>query len=193
MRASDPALHKYLNRNRSGSQGTASTDNKSQNGTTFASAGPSHGDDISALTSGSVTPRKLRPSASAAQLRTGVGSSSSAQITQSDGRNRSGTNSSTTRVPISTLPSLTRSSSVSKSLRSKASVDRLASDGTESYTGPPSQYAQFPEPPMPADQPTPTNGRRKAFHLLGKPLQTFDSSSNSSHRRGMSSASLRGS
>ncbi|KAF8914023.1 hypothetical protein CPB84DRAFT_1832824 [Gymnopilus junonius] len=183
------AMEKYLNRNRSGSQGTASTDNKSQSGSFFASAGPSsHGDDIGAL-SGTMTPRKLRPSASAAQLRTTHGSSSSggSNITQSDSRNRSGTSSSASRGAISALPSLARSSSTSKSLRSIASADRLAFEDAESYTGPPSH-------PITAEEhPTPTNGRRKAFHILAKPLQTFDSSAGTSHRRGMSSASVRGS
>jgi len=184
-------MEKYLNRNRSGSQGTASTDNKSQNGSQFAGGGPSsHYDDV---TSGTMTPRKLRPSASAAQLRTTQGGQGSS-ITQTDSRNRSGTSSSASRGPISTLPLLARSSSTSKSLRSIASADRLTFEDSESYTGPPSQYARFPEPPIAAENhATPTNGRRKAFHILGKPLQTFDTSASSSHRRGMSSASIRGS
>lgn len=194
------AMEKYLNRNRSGSQGTASTDTKSQNGSHFASAGPSsNGDDITALMSGTITPRKLRPSVSAAQLRTTQiqSSSGSGNVTphhESISRNRSGTSPSTTRNGTSPLPLLARSSSTSKSLRSIGSVDRLSFDDMESYTGPPSQYARFPGPPvMTGDQSTPTNGRRKAFNILSKPLQTFENSSTSSHRRGMSTNSARGS
>lgn len=194
------AMEKYLNRNRSGSQGTASTDTKSQNESHFASAGPSsNGDDITALMSGTITPRKLRPSVSAAQLRTTQiqNSSGSGNVTpqhESVSRNRSGTSPSTTRNATSPLPLLARSSSTSKSLRSIGSVDRLSFDDTESFTGPPSQYAQFPGPPfMTGDQSTPTNGRRKAFNLLSKPLQTFENPSTSSHRRGISTNSARGS
>ncbi|KAF9476483.1 ankyrin [Pholiota conissans] len=194
------AMEKYMNRNRSGSQGTASTDTKSINGTTFASAGPSsNGDDITALMSGTITPRRLRPSVSAAQLRTQVTSSSTpGSVTpQPETRLRSGTSPSNIRgVPS---PLLERSSSISKSLRSIASVDRMSFDDSESYIGPPSQYAQFPEPPQgngfngDSANTTPTNGRRKAFHILSKPMQTFDTSSSSSHRRGMSATSARGS
>ncbi|PPQ83294.1 hypothetical protein CVT25_004033 [Psilocybe cyanescens] len=193
------AMEKYLNRNRSGSQGTASTDNKSQNGSHFASAGPSaNGDDITALMSGSITPRKLRPSASAAQLRTTQSSSSASSgstIPQPDNRNRSGTGPSNNRAGTSPFPSLARSSSMSKSLRSIASADRISFDDSESYAGPSSQYALFPEPPaVPEDQSTPTNGRRKAFHILAKPLQSFETTTSSNgHRRGMSSTSVRGS
>ncbi|KAF8205099.1 ankyrin repeat-containing domain protein [Pholiota molesta] len=195
------AMEKYMNRNRSGSQGTASTDTKSINGSHFASAGPSsNGDDITALMSGTITPRRLRPSVSAAQLRTQISNSSTtgSVIPQPETRLRSGTSPSNVRgVPS---PLLTRSSSTSKSLRSIASVDRMSfDDSTESYVGPPSQYAQFPEPPpvngANADSvnTTPTNGRRKAFHILSKPLQTFEASASSSHRRGMSATSARGS
>jgi len=194
------AMEKYLNRNRSGSQGTASTDTKSQNGSHFTSAGPSsNGDDITALMSGTITPRKLRPSVSAAQLRTTQiqSSSGSGNVTpkhESISRNRSGTSPSTTRNATSPLPLLARSTSTSKSLRSMGSVDRLSFDDMASYTGPPSQFAQFPEPPvMAGDQSTPTNGRRKAFNILSKPLQSFENSSTLSHRRGMSTNSARGS
>jgi hypothetical protein len=193
------AMEKYLNRNRSGSQGTASTsDNKSQNGAHFASAGPSaNGDDITGLISGSVTPRKqLRPSVSAAQLRTATLPNSSNPVgvkPQAETRLRSGTNPSNGWSEALPLPILARSSSTSKSLRSIGSVDRLAFDDTESYTGPPSQYAQFPEPPS-SDNPntTPTNGKRKGFNILSKPLHSFETSA-AGHRRGMSTTSQRGS
>ncbi|KAJ3517964.1 hypothetical protein NLJ89_g146 [Agrocybe chaxingu] len=192
------AMEKYLNRNRSGSQGTASTDNKSQNGSHFASAGPSaNGDDITALMSGSITPRRLRPSVSAAQLRTAYNSSPSSSgnvLPHPEPRSRSGTNPSAGRGAPSPLPQLTRSSSTSKSLRSIASADRLSFDDSESYAGPSSQYAKFPEPPVvPEEHSTPTaNGRRKAFHILAA-LQGLEPQIGTGHRRGMSSTSLRGS
>jgi len=188
------AMEKYMRRTRSGSQGTASTDNRSQNGSTPSSAGPSaDGDDISSLShltpSGSVTPRRLRPSMSAAQLRTTAEPPSIvATATQSENRNRSGTN---PTAPRPSLPMLSRSSStsISRSLISPESVF----EESESYTGPPSQYAQFPEPPLaPEDTSTPV-GRRLAFHLLSKPLPGIDINGSSSHRRGMSAtASVRG-
>lgn len=187
------AMEKYMRRNRSGSQGTSSTDNKSQNGSSFSSAGPSaDGDDISSLShltpSGSVTPRRLRPSMSAAQLRTTAEPLSIvANTAQSENRNRSGTNPTASRP---SLPMLSRSSSTSNShpLMSPESVF----EESESYTGPPSQYAQFPEPPLAAeDNSTPVAGRRLAFHILSKPLPDINGSS--SHRRGMSAtASVRG-
>ncbi|KAF8165227.1 ankyrin repeat-containing domain protein [Crassisporium funariophilum] len=193
------AMEKYLQRNRSGSQGTSSTDTKSQNDVNFSSAGPSsNGDDITALMSGTITPRRLRPSVSAAQLRTTQPSatpSSGSGPPQVDGRNRSGTSPTTSRGAISPLPELSRSPSTSKSLRSIASVDRLNFDESEMYFGPPSQYAHFPEPPsLREESSTPTaNGRRKGFHILSKPLQSFETSGGSSHRRGLSAASVRGS
>ena len=181
------AMEKYLLRNRSGSQGTSSTDTKSQNGSTFTSAGPSaNGDDITALISGSVTPRRLRPSMSAAQLRTTQTSSTSGSgknIPQVDTRTGSSTSptASTTRGAVSPIPLLTRSSSMTKSLRSIASADRLSFDEAEKYSGPPSVSARIPS----------TNGRRKGFHILSKPLPSFETSTGASHRRKTSATSTR--
>ncbi|KAJ6598925.1 ankyrin repeat-containing domain protein [Mycena vulgaris] len=187
------AREKYLNRNRSGSQGTSSTDNKSQNGSFYSSAGPSaSGDDVSSLTrlgaSGSVTPRRLRPSMSAAQLRTNPEALNiiTSIPSSSESRSRSGTN---PTAPRPTLPLLSRSSSISTSPRASSSAaDRRIFEESGNYTGPPSQYAQFPEPPLlaPDDSSTPTAGRRIAFHLLTKPLPSTDPPH---HRRGMSAAS----
>jgi hypothetical protein len=196
------AMEKYMRRNRSGSQGTSSTDNRSQNGSNYSSAGPSaNGDDITSLNpipiSGSTTPRRLRPSMSAAQLRTKQDPpavpSNGVVHAQPENRHRSGTNP-TTRPSPSPLPLLTRSSSISTSPRPIVSVtaDRSSFEDNESYIGPPSQYAQFPDPPTSnEDSSTPTAGRRKAFHLLTKPPPTLDSAG-SSHRRGMSATSVRG-
>ncbi|PPQ99068.1 hypothetical protein CVT24_003628 [Panaeolus cyanescens] len=197
------AMEKYLNRNRSGSQGTASTENKSQNGSQMAGIGAlSNDDDLRELMSGTITPRKLRPSLSAAQLRTQASNSSTNGAYPAEMKSRSGTSPTASRGVTSPPPMLGRSSSTSKSLRPMASADQLTYDESGGYTGPPSQYAKFPEPPlMIEDQSTPTasttqtqhHSRRKALQqILSKPLQSFESSS-SSHRRGMSAASVRGS
>ncbi|KAG2154915.1 ankyrin repeat-containing domain protein [Suillus bovinus] len=146
-------IEKYMRRNRSGSAGTASTDNKSQNGNNFTSAGPSaNGDDITALASlaitGSTAPRRsLRPSFSAAQLRT-TPSPLAAQTQNSQAealRNRSGTNPSSARpaqTTLSPIPVLTRASSSDTSQHEEKLME-----GSETFTGPPTLYAQFPEPP----------------------------------------------
>jgi hypothetical protein len=163
------AREKYMLRNRSGS---SSTDNKSQSGTTHPNALATH-DRLSRdrLHSGSVTPRRLRPSVSAAQLR-------SRHDSPAPGiRTRAGTN------PLGSTQ-LTRSSSINYSSFVPAG------DG-ESYHGPPSQYARFPEPPpIQEDSTTPTTARRKAFQILSKPSPALDQSSN--HRRGISATSTRG-
>ncbi|KAJ7498782.1 ankyrin repeat-containing domain protein [Mycena latifolia] len=185
------AREKYLNRNRSGSQGTSSTDNKSQNGS-FYSSGPVDGDSVSSLTrlgaSGSVTPRRLRPSMSAAQLRTTPEALNIiTTLPSSENRTRSGTN---PTAPRPTLPQLARSSSISTSPRGIHSADGSIFEESGNYTGPPSQYAQFPEPPLlaPDDSSTPTAGRRLAFHLLSKSPPSTDPPQ---HRRGMSATSVR--
>lgn len=198
------AMEKYMMRNRSGSQGTSSTDNKSQNGS-FSSVGPSsNGADVASGShlplSGATTPRRLRPSISASQLRSTPDSPSPAinshsPIQTDPTRNRSGTNPTSPRPPI--YPHLTRSSSISNTApRPSFNSDYSLSEESESYTGPPSQYAQFPEPPVAVEEsstPTTTAGRRKAYHpsnvktLPG--IDVFAASVN--HRRGMSSASVR--
>ncbi|KAG6854845.1 hypothetical protein C0991_012035 [Blastosporella zonata] len=188
------AREKYMLRNRSGSQGTSSTDNRSQNGSLFASAGPSaNGDNITALNSvsnGTSTPRRLRPSVSAAQLSMiyqGTPHTTSHTIhTQPETRHRAGTGSSS-RPSLSSQPLLTRSSPPSTSPPPLASVIGQR----KSYMGPPSQYAQFPEPPLLSEETsTPVAQRRKAFHILSKPLPPIDASV--SHRRGISANSVRG-
>ncbi|KAJ7283902.1 ankyrin repeat-containing domain protein [Mycena rebaudengoi] len=185
------AREKYMNaRTRSGS---SSTDNKSANGSFFSSAGPSaDGDDISSLAhvaSGTVTPRRLRPSASAAQLRTNPEALNiiTSLPSASEHRSRSGTN---PTAPRPTLP-LSRSSSISTtSPQTLRSPDQPLDEARNHYIGPPAQYAQFPEPPLvaPDDSSTPTAGRRLAFHLLTKAPPAADLHQ---HRRGMSATSVR--
>ncbi|KAL1755311.1 hypothetical protein FB107DRAFT_262577 [Schizophyllum commune] len=206
------AMEKYLNRNRSGSNGTASTDAprsyQSSNGLSVTS---DHLPPISQLSLGGPhTPRRLRPSMSAAQLRS---PRSELAPTSNENRNRSGTSPSQVRpVAVAATPShaLTRSSSTSNSLRGPfrpagGSVYEEPETYSETYTGPSIQYAQFPEPPLtPEDNATPTiasttlntattNSRRHALHnILTKPLASLDRLENASHRRGMSASSLRG-
>ncbi|KAG7096810.1 hypothetical protein E1B28_004218 [Marasmius oreades] len=176
------AMEKYMRRNRSES---SSTDNKSANGS-FVSVPSANGDVVSSLaivpTSGSSTPRRLRSSISASQLR------SQAELPES--RSRSGTNPTSSRPHL--IPhhqTLARSPSSSISLRSKHSFDY---EGPGSYTGPPSQYAQFPEPPLPSeDINTPTVGRRMAFGPISKPSLDMLTPGSASHRRGLSAASFR--
>ncbi|KAI3612356.1 hypothetical protein WG66_012220 [Moniliophthora roreri] len=186
------AMEKYMRRNRSES---SSTDNRSANGS-FTSAPSANGDNISSLgvfpTSGSTTPRRLRPSISASQLR-------SQEVELPESRTRSGTNPTSSRPNVSAYqmsnytPTLPRSPSSTKSLRILNSNGH-GEDISESYTGPPSQYAQFPEPPLPAEDnstPTATVGRRMGFHNpITKPLDSL--ATNHGHRRGLSAASFRG-
>jgi hypothetical protein len=184
------AREKYMQRNRSGSAGTASnsTDAKSQNGSNsnFISTGPSSNeDDISALQSfgGTAPRRRLRPSMSAAQLRAST-DTSLASSQPSDSRTRSGTNPSTSRpMPISPIPFLIRSSSTSP--RSAAFRNAEVFEEPENFTGPPSQYARFPDPPEEVGSHTPT--RRLGFNILTKSLSGFDPpGSPRAHRRGSS-------
>ncbi|KAF7776024.1 hypothetical protein Agabi119p4_4417 [Agaricus bisporus var. burnettii] len=165
------ARGKYMLRNRSGS---SSTDNKSQSGSAFSNALAIHDElptSSDRLHSGSMTPRRLRPSASAAQLR-------SRHDSPAPGiRTRAGTN------PMASTQ-LTRLSSITNS-------PFVPGRDAETYHGPPSQYARFPEPPpIQEDSSTPTAARRKAFQILSKPLPPVDHSSN--HRRGMSATAVRG-
>ena len=184
------AMEKYLLRNRSGSH-TSSTDNKSQTGSNYSSGGPSrNGDSISPLNyilpSGASTPRKLRSSVSAAQLRTpgdSVGALSPRTIqVQPESRHRAGTG------PTSRP---THSSVFNKTPSISTSPQQDVLQESESYIGPPSQYAQFPDPPE-IHATAQTASRRKGFHLISKPLPTLDQHTNSVHRRGMSVTSARG-
>jgi uncharacterized protein len=188
------AMEKYMQRNRSGS---SSTDNRSQNGSAYSSTGPSaYGDDLGVLNhkSGATTPRRLRPSASAAQLRTIPDSDSPPNLrflakAQSEQRHRAGTTPTQTTRPFG----LTRSSSNSTS---PLSLEEFTEEPNQSYAGPSSQYAQFPEPPEYDDtgSGTPTNttaNRRKGFHILSKPLPGLEQHLNPNHRRGTSATSVR--
>ncbi|KIJ70081.1 hypothetical protein HYDPIDRAFT_104756 [Hydnomerulius pinastri MD-312] len=204
-------MEKYMRRNRSGSGGTSSTDNKSQAGPNFTSAGPSaNGDDITALASlaitGSTTPRRrLRPSFSAAQLRTSPSPIPvPSQSSQGDAsRNRAGTNpgsarpGQTSQSSLSPTPILTRASS-----SDNPRFDERLAEEPENYTGPPTQYAHFPEPPRKqgvrgaSSSTAAAITRRLPFNLLSKPTPPPPPAEPphglSSHRRGSSTTSIRG-
>ncbi|KAI9001098.1 hypothetical protein BD414DRAFT_473582 [Trametes punicea] len=208
------AMEKYKMRQRSGSATTASTDSPSQNESVSPPPAPppKDKDDLSALTSlvtvGSVAPRRrLRPSASAAQLRTTpqpltIPSSTSSQ----EPRSRSGTSpamlkpSSTASPPSTTdasaLPTPTQNSTSRPAVGRSGSSQQSGSD--KSYTGPPSEYARFPPPPTTTltEEPersatpttvTPTHSRRLPFNLLSSHKNSLDQHvSNGSHRRNAS-------
>ncbi|KAH7887636.1 ankyrin repeat-containing domain protein [Phlebopus sp. FC_14] len=197
-------IEKYMRRNRSGSAGTSSTDNKSPAGLTFTSAGPSaNGDDITALASlgitGSTTARRrLRPSFSAAQLRTPSPIPIASQSLYGDtSRNRAGTNPSNLHPgPASLSPTqvLTRASSSDTSR-----YDEKLAEEPESYTGPSTQYAHFPEPPRKQLRSASSStaaaiSRRLPFNLLSKPTPPPppELPYNHNHQRGSSTASIRG-
>ena len=206
-------MEKYLRRNRSGS---ASTDIKSQTSNP-SSAGPSaNGDDIANLPlSGSVAPRRrLRPSASAAQLRTPKPPPGTVAIAEGV-RSRAGTNPSAIRAnpptfspPSGALP-LPPSANSRAPSRNKMTAHGTLTEEPQTFTGPPSQYATFPEPPPPVEtlisngapaggnaqlsaSTTPTASRRLPFHhILSKPTQQSSVDHSAGHRRGSSSHSLR--
>ncbi|THH12538.1 hypothetical protein EW146_g7600 [Bondarzewia mesenterica] len=208
MREQDAnAMEKYMRRNRSGS---ASTDVKSQSSNP-SSAGPSaNGDDISSLPLTSAVPsrRRLRTSMSASQLRTTpkppfIVTTNSSRDTS---RTRAGTNPNVLRKsPSSSLsPPSDRTAfppSPNRPLPIRGSSHN-AMKGQESYTGPSSAYAQFPEPPKEPEvgntsstsstNVTVTPTRRLPFHLLSKPLPSIDHlHASNAHRRGASIPSLR--
>ncbi|KAI9066741.1 ankyrin [Trametes sanguinea] len=209
------AMEKYKMRQRSGSATTASTDSPSQNESVSPSPPappPKDTDDLAALTSlvtvGSVAPRRrLRPSASAAQLRTTpqpltIPSNSLSQ----EPRSRSGTSpamlkpssnaSGSSSSDPSALPTPTQNSTSRPPMGRSGSSQQSMSD--KNYTGPPSEYARFPPPPMTeeperaatpttATAPTPTHSRRLPFNLLSSHKNSLDQHvSGGSHRRNAS-------
>ncbi|KAF9653395.1 ankyrin [Thelephora ganbajun] len=151
------AMEKYKRRNRSGSAGTTSTDAPSQT----ESIGNLNGADreevvppMNSLVNGSVRPRRLlRPSASAAQLRSnGSGLGLVSKSSQEMLRSRSGMG------PLEIPPSGSNSSpNVTTPTRQKPGISTRTSSGHTAggmaddredgdYTGPSELYAQFPPP-----------------------------------------------
>ena len=205
------AMAEYKKRHRSGST-SFSVDNKMNPTAPQPMEGnmPSNGAASVSQSVGSwigipqLASRRLRPSASAAQLRgdtlPGVTSPD-----QQVARGRSGTDPSTVKGDAGAQGSpeveghRRVSESKSASRRYGMSPGRLGE--VEDYTGPSSDYAIFPPPP---DKPPTANmskpglpsARRAALALLSKPLSNIDSIGNSSgqksHRRGISTSELKG-
>lgn len=197
-------MEKYMRRNRSGSAGTSSTDNKSQAGPTFGSGGPSaSGDELDGISSlaitGTTAPRRLlRPSFSAAQLRTSPSPVPiPTQPGQSDAfRNRAGTNPSSARPgqpSLSPTPIVCRASS-----SDYPRYEEKLAEEPEIYAGPSTQYAHFPEPPRKSNRGASSSAaaaitRRLPFNLLSKPPPPPPPEHrHSGHRRGSSTTSIRG-
>ncbi|KAI0375549.1 ankyrin [Pilatotrama ljubarskyi] len=206
------AMEKYKMRQRSGSATTASTDSPSQNESVSPPPAPppKDKDDISALSSlvtvGSVAPRRrLRPSASAAQLRTTPQTLTIPTNTASqEPRSRSGTSPAMLKPSSATSPSSTTDPSAlatpTQNSTSRPSMGRSGSSQPavpeKDYTGPPSEYARFPPPPLteeperaatPTTATAPTHSRRLPFNLLSSHKNSLDQHvSNGSHRRNAS-------
>lgn len=195
-------MEKYMRRNRSGSAGTSSTDNRSLAGPTFGSAGPSaSGDELDGISSlgitGTTAPRRLlRPSFSAAQLRTSPSPIPTPPAQGDTSRSRAGTNPSSARPG---QPSLSPTPMVSRASSSDCPryEERLAEE-SEMYIGPSAQYAHFPEPPRRSSRNASSSAaaaitRRLPFNLLSKPAPPLPPEhGQSGHRRGSSTTSIRG-
>ena len=164
------AMEKYKRRNRSGSAGTTSTDTPSQT----ESIGHLNGVDreevvppMNSLVNGSVQPRRsLRPSASAAQLRSnGSGFGLVSRSSQEMLRSRSGTN--PIEIPPSgstssfstinenhhvnggsnlTTPTRQKPGASTRTLSGHTAGGTADERGDGDYTGPSELYAQFPPP-----------------------------------------------
>ncbi|KAF7966010.1 hypothetical protein HWV62_40491 [Athelia sp. TMB] len=219
------AIQKYMQRNRSGSQ---STDSKSQNGSLFSvpSAAAAIADDLASIasngaTSGTATPRRaLRPSVSAAQLRSYV----SLQVPSPSSPNppaqtptptalsfginlpepfRTRTTPSASRTPSATPLALTRSASTKSTARG-ARIDERDEDfafGPESPV-----FARFGDSPGSVGSSPPSvnghgagggsttstpTGRRLPFNLLSKTLMSSPDREPSAHRRGVPATASR--
>ncbi|TCD60189.1 hypothetical protein EIP91_010603 [Steccherinum ochraceum] len=206
------AIEKYKNRQRSGSGATVSTDAASQNGSyqSLTNGVPKQTeDDIAALTSlatiGSVAPRRnLRPSASAAQLRSPTTSTMSTSNTQPSTqemlRNRSGTGPAT--MGPTPLP-LTSQSPPEAGLSATPTQTPTLRQGKGYFTGPPTDYARFPPPPPKSATPreqvepprpnptTPTTPRRLPFTNLLSSHHKHNSEHAGSHKRNSSLGAAR--
>lgn len=187
------AMAKYNMRNRSES---ASTDNMSVKG--FAKLEVNDADSVSSLpASGSSTPRKiLRPSFSAAQLRSSPQTPSiiTTSPSQTDSaRSRAGFPSGGSRFsPTSIVSHAFGNRSNSSNYNRKDIRTPFEPEGSpENFTGPSSNFAQFPDPPWFTESSSGSNPsastssvRRLPFNLLSK--VHAEPTSLASHRRGSS-------
>lgn len=209
------AIAEYKKRNRSGSTGTTSTDTKSPNAATqptYASMSDMMSPPLrNLLGTAPTTSRRLRPSASAAQLReTTVTPVNVAPPMDQTHRLRAGTNPSAPRpYPTHGIPTTESNNSVAHPVQNSRNGDSRPSarrgatvpsrpDDVGDYTGPSSNFAIFPEPPDPrlagptTTTPTSKSSRRAGFAILSKPATSNDNSSTSGrHRRGTSSSDVR--
>lgn len=214
------AMEKYKLRQRSGSATTASTaDSPLQNGTVFNSSmpPPDEDDDLAALhslvTVGSVAPRRrLRPSASATQLRSNSHNELASPATpnsQDPSRNRSGTSPAMLKQQSSPARHTPSHSETLPLTPTQNSVRPHAIRGgpawetdpqRDMYMGPPSEYARFPPPPVPPKEPpekqttptttTPTSHtRRLPFNILSSHKHS-DHNANPNHKRNISMSSI---
>ncbi|CCL99451.1 uncharacterized protein FIBRA_01469 [Fibroporia radiculosa] len=200
------AMEKYKLRQRSGSATTTSTDTQSQNG---SPAGVPSGSDKqinSLVTVGSVAPRRrLRPSASAAQLRSSplppVPLQNISPSQQDMLRNRSGTSPATMKhitPPMSPSPiseSITSSTPTQSTARPRLRRrdEFLSNDSTKDLVSPSipemAERTRTPTAITPPTPPatTPSYSRRLPFNLLSSHKQSLDSHvSAGSHRRNAS-------
>ena len=208
------AMEKYKMRQRSGSATTASTDSPSQHESVSPPPAPppkDEDDEISALSSlvtvGSVAPRRrLRPSASAAQLRSNPQPLTIPSSSSQEPRTRSGTSPAMLKPTPTTvsspsgessaLPTPTQNSAAPRPSMSRAGGSQPILPEKD-FTGPPSEYARFPPPPPMTEEPervttpttatAPTHSRRLPFNLLSSHKNSLDSHvPGSSHRRNAS-------
>ncbi|KAI0796751.1 ankyrin repeat-containing domain protein [Abortiporus biennis] len=209
------AMEKYKLRQRSGSGTTMSTDVQSQHSSNAQSqhmptSPPMTEDDLtldSLVTVGSVAPRRrLRPSASAAQLRSNTSTHSSSQtviVSKNDTiRTRSGTNPTTLTQqssPVTSSPPDSTLLSTPTQSTARSPLNRTGSK--ERYVGPPSDYARFPPPPAAQKEPPerantnppsqPTSTRRLPFNLLSSHHKnSSDHHGSNVHKRNASVHSL---
>lgn len=192
------AIEKYKRRNRSGSSGTTSTDAPSQtelighlNGADREEVIP----PMNSLVNGSVPPRKLlRPSASAAQLRSNAsGFGLVSKGSQEMLRSRSGTNpmdiypngSNSSFPTINGNHQINGSSNATTPTRPRAGASvRTLSGGMANdeddgdYRGPSELYAQFPPPAPTPRMPPPTRTDRNGRGPAGTTPSTM-----ASHRK----------
>ncbi|KAI5123443.1 hypothetical protein M0805_006148 [Coniferiporia weirii] len=214
------AIAEYKKRNRSGSAGTQTSDSRSTtngistlptiNGSTSHLPLTTTTSSTQAL---SLAKRRLRPSVSAAQLRSSppyipLGMAS---IDLQTPRNRSGTTPTASRPnqfsPLEeTFPAIGSPLAGARTIERRHSARRAGTvpirppNDAGNYTGPPSDYAVFPEPPADIRNPEPiphpssmkSSARRAAFALLSKPTPGGDNQKNQrEHRRGISTSELR--
>ena len=212
------AIAEYKKRNRSGSAGTQTSDSKSTtNGiSTLPTINGSNShlpldSNFNPSPSMALADRRLRPSVSAAQLRSSPSPLPLVAniLNLQTPRHRAGTTPTVARPnqlsPIeSTFPNDSGENPAiverKHSARRAGTVPtRPPNDGGD-YTGPSSDYAVFPDPPFDPrtseSQTTPTSSvkqsaRRAALALLSKPLPSIDSQKQREHRRGTSSSDTR--